>query len=185
MGKVIMFNFMTVDGFFEGKNKELNWFNLSEEFHQFANEQLAAAGTLLFGRITYQMMESHWTTATSEVNNLTTISLMNSISKIVFSKTMDKANWNNTKLINKDIEQEITKLKQQAGNDLMILGSANLTSTLRKMNLIDEYRIMVAPVILGKGSPLFKPEVGQLNLNLLKSRTFQSGNVLLYYGVKN
>jgi dihydrofolate reductase len=106
---------------------------------------------------------------------------MNSIPKIVFSKTLDKTTWNNTRLIKENIGQECKKLKQRHDKDIFIFGSANLALTFRNLDLIDEYRIMVNPVILGQGNTLFKPAKERLKLKLIKTRSFISGNVLLYY----
>lgn len=181
MRKLILFNMITLDGFFEGANKELDWHQVDEEFNEFANEQLLSADMLLFGRVTYQLMASYWTTQTAIKNDPIIAAKMNSIPKIVFSKTLEKAEWNNTRMLKENIEDEIVKLKQQPGKNIFIFGSANLASTLRKLNLIDEYRIMINPIILGKGNPLFRNENGKLVLKLIKTKAFDSGNVLLYY----
>ena len=106
---------------------------------------------------------------------------MNRVPKIVFSRTLEKAEWNNTRLIKDHVAEEILKLKQQPGRDLALFGSANLMSTLMQLDLIDEHRIMVNPVILGSGNPLFKRTKDKLNLKLIKTRTFGNGNVLLCY----
>ena len=110
---------------------------------------------------------------------------MNRLPKIVFSRTLQKAEWNNTRLIKDNIAEEISKLKQQPGKDIALFGSANLLSTLIPMGLIDEHRIMVNPVVLGSGTPLFQGIKDKLNLKLLRTRTFRSGNVLLYYQPDN
>jgi dihydrofolate reductase len=106
---------------------------------------------------------------------------MNSLPKIVFSRTLQKAEWNNSRIVKENIEEEILNLKKQPGKDLAVFGSANLLSALIQLDLIDEHRVMVNPVLLGKGSPLFKSMEARVNLRLLKSRTFKSGNILLYY----
>ncbi|MBI3023430.1 MAG: dihydrofolate reductase [Thaumarchaeota archaeon] len=106
---------------------------------------------------------------------------MNNMPKIVFSKTLDKVEWNNTRLVKGNIVEEISKLKQQPGKDLIIFGSAKLASSLINLGLIDEFRIMVNPVVLGKGNPLFEEIKDKISLKLLKTKTFGSGNVLLYY----
>jgi len=175
---------MTLDGFFEGPNKELDWHNVDKEFNEFASEQLLSADILLFGRITYELMKSYWPTETGTKDDPIIAEKMNTMPKIVFSRTLEKAGWNNTRLIKENIAEEIKKLKQQPGKDLMIMGSANLSSTLRQLNLIDEYRIMINPLVLGKGNPLFKNKDGKLDLRLIKSRVFSSGNVLLCYEPK-
>ena len=107
--------------------------------------------------------------------------MMNTIPKIVFSKTLDKVEWNNSRLVKENIAEEVSQLKQQQGRDLAIFGSANLAVSLLQMGFIDELRIMVNPVVLGNGKPLFTGIHDRLNLKLIKTRTFRSGNVLLYY----
>jgi len=184
MRKVIFFNMMTLDGFFEGTNKELDWHHVDGEFNEFANEQLMSAGVLLFGRITYELMASYWSTETAITDDPIIAEQMNAIPKIVFSRTLEKAEWNDTRVVKEDPAGEILKLKQQPGKNIFILGSANLVSTLRKANLVDEYRIMINPVLLGQGNPLFKSENGKLDLKLIKTRVFNSGNVLLCYEPK-
>jgi dihydrofolate reductase len=106
---------------------------------------------------------------------------MNSLPKVVFSRTLEKADWNNTRLVKADVAREIAKLKQQSGKDLFLFGSADLATTLIKLGLIDEYRVLLNPLVLGKGSPLFKGIDQPFTLKLIKTRTFQNGNILLYY----
>ena len=171
---------ISLDGFFEGANHNISWHNVDEEFNEFAIAQLNEIGTLLFGRVTYQMMVSYWPTSEAVKNDPVVADLMNRIPKIVVSKTMTTAKWNNTKLMRDQIAEEFSKLKEQSGQDLAIFGSANLMSTLMRMDLIDEHRIMVNPVILGTGTPLFQTK-DKLNFKLLKTRTFWNGNVLLGY----
>jgi len=184
MRKLILFNLITLDGFFEGVNKELDWHNVDKEFNEFANEQLLSAGTLLFGRVTYELMASYWTTVSATEDDPIIAEKMNSFPKIVFSRTLKKADWNNTKLVKENIKEEVNKLKQQPGKDIFVMGSANLCSTLIQLNLIDEYRITINPILLGKGNSLFKGLHDRLNLTLVKTKIFNSGKVLLYYEPK-
>ena len=181
MRKVILFNMVTLDGFFEGPNGGIDWHNVDEEFNEFAVEQLGTIGMILFGRVTYQGMASYWPTPLAIENDPVVAAQMNSFPKIVISRTLDKAEWNNTRLIKDHVAEEIAKLKQQPGKDLAIFGSANLTASLMHMGLVDEFRIMVNPIILGQGTPLFKGVNEKNNLKLLKTRVFRNGNVLLYY----
>jgi dihydrofolate reductase len=182
MRKVIMFNLISLDGFFEGASKwDLSWHLVDEEFNQFALAQLDQADGLIFGRVTYQGMAAYWTTDEAMANDPYIASKMNSIRKYVFSKTLDKADWNNTRLINGEAASELPKLKQQSGKDLLLFGSASLAETFIKNDQIDEYRLLVIPVVLGKGGALFKVDSGMLNLKLLNTRTFNNGNLLLYY----
>ena len=183
MGRIILFNMMSLDGFFEGKNNELDWHNVDAEFNDFAIEQLNNASALIFGRVTYDLMSSYWATSLALSDDPIVAKKMNTIQKIVFSKTMEKAEWVNTILIKGDIEAEIKKLKDLE-KDILVLGSANLSSTLIKLDLVDEFRIMVNPVILGEGNPLFKEDRHRKKLKFLRSKTFNSGNVLLCYAPK-
>ena len=181
MRKVILFNMVTLDGFFAGPNGEIDWHNVDAEFNEFAIDQLNSADGLIFGRVTYQGMASYWPTPTAIANDPIVTGKMNNIPKIVFSKTLEKVEWNNTRLVKGNLVDEISKLKQQPGKDWFIFGSANLAAIFTKNGLIDEYRIMVNPVVIGSGEPLFKGITATLKLNLIKVRTFHSGNVLLYY----
>jgi len=181
MRKLFAFNMVTLDGFFEGSNRDISWHHVDDEFNQFAIEQTRTVGAILFGRVTYELMASYWPTSAAQSNDPVVANLMNTLPKVVFSRTLKKAEWNNTRLIQDNAAQEILKMKQEPGNDLAIFGSANLLSFLMQMNLVDEHRVMVNPVLIGSGTPLFRNIGRKVNLKLVKSRTFQSGNVLLYY----
>ena len=181
MRKVIFQMMITLDGFFEGPNRELDWHNVDEEFNEYANDLLSAVDVLLFGRVTYELMASYWPSPSATTNDPIIADKMNNLPKIVFSKTLKKVEWKNTRLVKENIAEEITKLKQQPGKDLAIFGSSDLALSLIQMDLIDEYRIIVNPVVLGNGKPLFKGISEKLKLKLLKAKTFSSGNVILYY----
>jgi len=181
MRKVFLFNMTTLDGFFAGPNQDISWHNVDDEFNEFAIDQLKEVDTLLFGRVTYQLMASYWPTELAISDDPVVAGLMNSMLKIVFSRTLDKVEWNNTRLVNSNAAEELSKLKQQPGKEIAIFGSSDLAVTFAERGLIDEYRIIINPVFLGKGTPLLKGIIEKLNLNLLKSRTFKSGNVLLHY----
>ncbi len=182
MRNLFSFNMMTLDGFFEGSQPwDLSWHNVDEEFNEFAIEQLKTIDVLIFGRKTYEGMAGYWASDSALKDDPIVAGQMNSKSKVVISKTLTEADWNNTRLINNHVAEEILKLKQQPGTNLAIFGSAELLSTLMQLDLIDEHRVMVNPVILGKGTPLFRNMADQVKLKLLKSRSFKSGNVLLYY----
>ncbi len=183
MPKLVSFNMVTLDGFFEGTEPwSIDWHNAGdEEFNEFAVEQLKSLGTLLFGRATYQGMASYWPSPAALESDPLVAGAMNRLPKIVFSRTLETADWNNTRLVRDNVADEITRLKKQPGHDLAVFGSANLMSTLIKLHLIDEHRVMVNPVILGRGRPLFEGVDSRLNLKLLNTRSFRSGNVLLTY----
>ena len=144
-------------------------------------DQLGTTDTLLFGRVTYEVMASYWPTPTAIENDPIVARKMNSISKIVFSRTLDRADWNNTRLVKEDLAGEIQALKQMPGKDLFIFGSSRLAASLAQMGLIDEYRIMVNPIVLGSGKPLLGGIKEKLPLKLINSMTFHNGNILLYY----
>jgi dihydrofolate reductase len=183
MRKMYAFNMMTVDGFFEGPNKEIDWHNVDGEFNEFAIDQLNATGILLFGRVTYELMASYWPTPDAVGDDPVVAGLMNAIPKIVFSKTLAKVEWNNTRLVKENAADEIRSLKQQPGNDIAIFGSANLIASLADSMVIDEYRIIINPIVLRQGHPLFRGTRDKIKLTLLKARPFASGNVLLKYGI--
>jgi dihydrofolate reductase len=177
MRSLIMWNLMTLDGCFEGpKSWEIDWHEdvWGDELERFSMEQLRSAGMLVFGRLTYRGMADYWTTAKGEIADF-----MNGIPKIVFSRTLEKAEWNNTRLVNSDAREEVARLKQQPGKDMFIFGSANLCSTLD--GLIDEYRLALTPHILGGGNPLFKPGSERIKMKLLEARALTTGAVILRY----
>ncbi|HYS73570.1 MAG TPA: dihydrofolate reductase family protein [Thermoplasmata archaeon] len=179
MRKLIMWNLVTLDGFFEGrKSWDIDWHNSvwGEELERFSTEQSKSIGMLLFGRVTYEGMASFWSKEKGEIADF-----MNTVSKVVFSRTLKDAAWNNSRLVKGNAEEEVAKLKKQPGKDLFIFGSANLSATLMQKGLIDEYRLCLAPVVLGGGNPLFKESAERLNLKLVESRPLKSGGVILYY----
>jgi dihydrofolate reductase len=181
MRKIFAFILSTVDGYYEGPNQEFDFWVVDEAFDEFAIEQLHEVDTLLFGRVTYEGMAAYWPRAQGEQDDPRVAARMNGLSKIVVSRTLDTAEWANTRLIKVGVAEELTKLKRQPGKDIAILGSSDLTVSLLQMGLVDEVRIMVNPVILGAGNSVFRTADKRIDLELVKSRPFDSGNVLLYY----
>lgn len=181
MRKLFAFNMVTLDGYFEGPNHELDWHNVDEEFNEYAINQLDEIDTLLFGRKTYQMMANYWTTPMAVEDDPVVAEKMNSLPKIVASKTLTKPEWNHSKVINDNIAGEVSALKTQSGKDIAIFGSANLMSLLMAQDLVDELRIIINPVILGSGRTLFHDLKDRRNLKLIKTKRFKSGNMLLVY----
>lgn len=174
-----MWNLVTLDGYFEGsKSWEIDWHGYvwGEELERFSIEQSKSIGTLLFGRVTYEGMAGYWSKEKGEIADF-----MNSVPKIVFSRTLEKAEWNNTRLVKGDAAEEVARLKREPGKDLFIFGSASLSSTLTRHGLIDEYRLAVTPVILGRGNPLFKDGPDGLRMKLVEARPLKSGCVILRY----
>jgi len=181
MRKLFEFNLITLDGYFEGPNRDISWHNVDEEFNEYAIAMLNSLDMLLFGRVTYELMASYWPTQNAMKDDPIVAGLMNRLPKAVFSRSLAKADWNNTRLVKDHVAEEVQKLKELPGKDLAVFGSANLLSTLIQNNLIDEHRIIVNPLVLGQGSPLFNGFKGRMNLKLTNTRTFKSGNVLLCY----
>ena len=179
MRKLIAAINMTLDGFCDHTAMTSD-----EEIHQHYNELLSNAGTLIYGRITYQLMESYWP---SLVKNPTGNKprdkfavLIDNISKIVFSRTLKNVDWKNTKLKKEVIKEEVLELKQQAGKNILV-GSPSLIVALTQLDLIDEYQLSVQPTVLGSGLPLFKKISDRVDLKLLKTKIFGCGAVTLYY----
>ena len=185
MRKIISLMHVSLDGFAAGPNGELEWAIVDEEIYQDVTDLLRTVDTAVYGRVTYQMMESYWPTVpanpASTALELQHAHWVEKIHKIVFSRTLETAKWNNTRLIKENIAEEVAKLKQQPGKNLMIFGSPSITHTLTYLGLIDEYRINVDPVILGSGIPLFKDVKDRIHLKLLEAKTFHSGVVGLHY----
>lgn len=181
MRKVIFFMLISLDGYYEGPKNDISWHNVDEEFNEFAIEQLNSVDMLLFGRVTYEMMAGYWPTPAAIKDDPIVAEKMNSLPKIVFSKTLSTAAWQNTQLITDDFSAEVAMLKQLPGKDLIIFGSSDLAVSLIQYNLIDEFRVMINPIVLGGGKTLFHGIQNEFKLKLLKTRQFKSGNVLLYY----
>ena len=191
LGKLFMFMTISLDGFFEGRDHDISWHNVDDESNKFAIELLRETDTILFGRRTYELFEDFWPKAADDPkiskDNLEIARLINNMNKVVFSKTLtkveEKENWRNVKLVHDVNPEEIKRWKQESGKDLCI-GGSNLAVSFAQLGLIDEIRIMVDPIVLGEGTRLFEGIKDKMNLSLLKTRTFKSGNVLLYYQPK-
>jgi len=179
--KVIVFNLISVDGFFEGPNRDINWHYVDNEFNDFSIEQLKTADTLLFGRVTYQLMESYWPTPDGLRDDPNVAGLMNQTPKFVFSKSLKSANWHNTTLVKGDAAEAVSRLKELPGKDMFVFGSGELASYLAQHDLIDEYRLIINPIVLGEGNPMFRNLHERIPLKLINTKVFSSGNVLLYY----
>ena len=171
----------SVDGFYEGPGGELDWQVVDEEFSRYAVDLLNSVDTILFGRVTYQMMAQYWQSPGAAAQDPVIVQRMHDLAKIVFSSTLEKTEWFNTRLVKNNAAGELMKMKEQSGRDMVILGSSDLAVTLTKLGLIDEYRIIVNPVVLGSGKPLLKGLSARLKLRLLAARSFASGSVLLCY----
>lgn len=179
MRKLIAAINMTFDGFCDHTAM-----NADDEIHEHYNDLLKNAGLLLYGRVTYQLMESHWPTVvknpTGNKPNDEFAVLIDSIPKIVFSRTLKNVDWKSTSLKNEIIKEEILELKQQSGKSI-VAGSPGLIVALANLDLIDEYQVNVLPTILGNGLSLFKNVKGRIDLKLIKTKTFGCGAVIFYY----
>ena|SRR5436190_1875376 len=184
MRKLIVFNNVTLDGYFTGKDGDLSWAHLRNddaEFNEFVADNASGGGQLLLGRITYELMASYWPTPNAIKNDPVVAEGMNSMSKVVFSRTLDQASWSNTKLVKGNLASEVRKMKQESGEGMTILGSGSIVSQLTAEDLIDEYQVVVNPVVLGKGRTMFDGIEEKLSLKLTKTRSFGSGKVFLCY----
>ncbi len=183
MRKVIAAINMTLDGFCDHTAMIAD-----DEIHQHYNELLRNADTLIYGRITFQLMESYWPSVVKNpTGNKPTdefAELIDNISKIVFSRTLKHVDWKNTELKKKVIREEVIELKQQAGNNILV-GSPSLIVAFAQLNLIDEFQLSVQPTVLGGGLPLFKNVEDRIDLTLLNTKTFGCGAVTLYYEPTN
>lgn len=185
MRKLVLFAHISLDGFAGDINNGLGFLSYDEELQQFADELVKTVGAPLYGKNTYHLMEGYWPAVLSDPNarkhSLEHAQWVQDIPKVVFSTTLTSADWNNTTLIKDNIEEEINKLKEQPGKDLVIFGSPGLAKSLMKLGLIDEYKLTLHPVILGKGISLFDGDAQMSNLKLLESKTLGSGVVTLHY----
>jgi dihydrofolate reductase len=182
MRNVIVFNQITLDGYFVDMNGDMSWAHKHDaEWNSFMENNAEGGGELLFGRITYEMMAGYWPTPQAAKNSPIVAERMNSLPKVVFSRTLAEASWNNTRLVKTDMVSAVRKMKQEPGKDMVIFGSGSIVSQLARENLIDEYQIVAHPVVLGKGRTMFDGIKERLTLKLGKTRTFSNGNVLLCY----
>ena len=176
MRKLFWQMMVSLDGFMEGPNRELNWHVVDDDFNRYVADMLSSIDTLLLGRVTYQLFADYWPSSTDAE-----APAMNDLRKIVFSTTLKKAEWKNSTLVKEDVAEEIARLKQQPGKDLALFGSADLASSFMRLGSIDEIRIFINPLVLGAGNPMFKDVKDRTALKLLKTETLSSGVVILYY----
>ncbi len=180
MGKLTVFNFVTLNGYYAGPGGDISWHRHGKEESTYAEEGAKSESILLFGRVTYQMMASYWPTPQAKKDLPGVAEGMNRSEKIVFSRTLRNADWENTRLIKDNLVDEVKKLKK-GKKDITILGSGSIVTQLAEAGLIDHYQIMVDPVALGSGIPIFNGMKKELDLQLTSTRAFKSGVVLLTY----
>jgi dihydrofolate reductase len=183
MGKLSVYNFTSVNGYFKGLNEDVSWAHriASGEVSDFAAENAQSGAILLFGRKTYEMIASYWPTDAAKKNAPEVADGMNKAEKIVFSKTLKQVKWNNTRVIKSNIVEEVQKLKETSGKSITILGSGSIVNQLAEKGLIDEFMIMIHPVAIGNGTPFLKDINQNIELELTKTKPFKGGIVLLCY----
>lgn len=182
MPELTVFDHVTLDGFFVDARGDMSWAHRSDpEWNAFAAENAAGGGRLVFGRVTYDLMAGFWPTPQASAAFPAVAERMNHLPKIVFSRTMDRATWNNTTLVKGDIVETMRRMKAAPGDAMVILGSGSIVSQFAAAGLIDQYQVVVNPVILGKGRTLFEGVTARLPLRLVRTRVFANGNVLLCY----
>ena len=182
MPKLIVFNSVSLDGYFTDAIGDMSWAHMQDpEWDEFVSGNASGGGVLMFGRVTYDLMASFWPTPMAAKIAPVVAERMNSLPKVVFSRSLDKASWNNTKVVKGDIAAEVRKMKQEPGPGMVILGSGSIVSQLTEAGLIDEYQIVVHPIILGQGRTLFEGVTNKVRLNRTSSRAFANGNVVLCY----
>ncbi|HEX2046481.1 MAG TPA: dihydrofolate reductase family protein [Acidimicrobiales bacterium] len=183
MRKVVLMMSVSLDGFIEGPDGDLGWHMVDDELHSHFNEQLRAMGAFLDGRVTYELMAEFWPTADTDPSSTPPMvefaRIWRDMPKIVFSKTLERADWNTT-VVRDVVVEEINELKAQPGGDLA-LGGADLAAAFMRHDLIDEYRLYVHPIVIGQGKPLFQPSDARFELRLVETLAFGNGVVLLRY----
>lgn len=184
MRKLVMFNLVSIDGYFAGEDGSLDWQIVDEEFNKAAVMMIAAYDTILFGRVTYELFESYWPKAAEDPNtsdeDIVIAEKINGMKKIVISQSLPQVTWANTRLVRDNIIEEVRQLKAEEGGDIVIYGSGSLVRALTNVGLIDEYQFMVNPIILGSGKLLFH-DINTVKLKRIDTKAFASGNTLLTY----
>lgn len=181
MRKIIAQTMVSLDGYFEGPAQEIDWHNVDEEYSEYAANLLGSVDGILFGRVTYQLMADYWPTALAKENDPAVSEKMNNLHKTVFSSKLTHVDWEHTTLVTSNLIEAIKIRKQETGKPLVILGSGMLVKELTKHRLIDEYQLVVNPLLLGTGNRLFPEQADKIMLKLIETRPFSSGNVLLRY----
>ena len=182
MRKLVVYNSVSLDGYFTDTNGDMSWAHkVDPEWQAFVSKNASGGGELVFGRVTYELMASFWPTPLAARSNPIVAERMNCIPKVLFSRTLDKASWSNTRLISGDLAAEARKLKQDPGPNIVVMGSGSVVAQLAEAGLIDEYQIVLNPIVVGNGRTMFEGVKRKLPMKLASSRAFGNGNVVLSY----
>ena len=182
MARLVVFNSVSLDGYFTGKDGDISWMMApDEELDALAAANLGPGGMMVFGRVTYEMMASYWPTVQAMEDDPLVAEWMNARPKVVFSKTLDGVTWNNTTLVKGELAATVRELKQKTQGDIMVFGSGTLVAQLTDARLIDEYQFILRPVAIGEGRTMFEGITQPLNLKLTELQRFRSGIVHLRY----
>ncbi|WP_254532833.1 dihydrofolate reductase family protein [Natrinema gelatinilyticum] len=181
MRDVVVSNWVTLDGCYTDPDGEIDWFVWNDETEQYSREQIETIDTILFGRVTYELMADYWPTEASAEEDPVITEAMNTLPKVVFSTTLEEVDWANARLADGDIKDEVAQLKAEDGREIAVFGSGQLVQQLMNLGLVDEYRLFVNPLVLGDGNRMFDNVDEEADLELVDSRTFSNGVVLLDY----
>jgi dihydrofolate reductase len=182
--KLIVFNNVSLDGYFVDRKGNMDWAHLGRtdpDWNAFVSGNASGNGTLVMGRVTYELMIRYWPTPMAKQHDPVVAEGMNRMPKVVFSRTLKETSWNNTRLVRDGLAGEIRRMKQEPGEGMAILGSASIVAQLTEEKLIDEYHFVVNPVILGDGRTMFEGVTQKMQLKLNSSRAFQNGYVVVQY----
>lgn len=182
MPKLAVFNMVSLDGYYTDANGDMSWaHNQDPEWNAFVADNAKGESQLVFGRVTYNMMASFWPTPMALERMPDVAVRMNRLPKLVFSRTLDRAAWSNTTLVKGDIVAEMRRMKAAPGPDMVILGSGTIVSQFTQAGLIDEFQVVVSPIVLGKGKSMFDGVKERVTLKRNKTRSFENGSVVLGY----
>ncbi|TAK63922.1 MAG: dihydrofolate reductase [Dehalococcoidia bacterium] len=182
MPRLAVFNSISLDGYFTDSRGDMSWAHSSDpEWNEFVAGNASGDGTLVFGRVTYEMMAAYWPTPLAMQNNPDVAQGMNRRRKIVFSRTLGEASWSNTQLVKDDLAATIRRLKAEPGPDMAVLGSGSIVAQLAQEGLIDGYQVALKPIVLGAGRTMFEGVTRRLDLRLTRSHAFTNGSVVLWY----
>jgi dihydrofolate reductase len=181
MRRLMVFNNVSLDGYIADENGDMSWAHSQDpEWAAFTSENASGQAEMLFGRRTYELMAGFWPTPQAAESMPDVARAMNETPKVVFSRTLEEAAWRNTRIVRDDLAGEVHRIKKQAGPDLLVMGSGSIVSQLTDEGLVDEYQVVVHPIVLGRGRGMFDVRVKR-NLTFKKVRTFGNGNVVLWY----